>query len=102
VYCRQIEWNTVLGAGDAAATGVLTGLVYGVKSVIISVFSHYLTMYTVPRISVQPLWDTKAVRTRFSCRLQFRVVFAAAAGVRILLKIRKGRQRKWQAAPTRA
>jgi hypothetical protein len=102
VYCRQIEWNTVLGAGDAAATGVLTGLVYGVKSVIVSVFSHYLTMYTVPRISVQPLWDTKAVRTRFSCRLQFRVVFAAAAGVRILLKIRKGRQRKWQAAPTRA
>ncbi|MFM1653946.1 DUF2953 domain-containing protein [Brevibacillus sp. B_LB10_24] len=102
VYCKQIEWNTVMGAGDAAATGVLTGLAYGVKSIIVSVFSHYLTMYTVPRISVQPLWDTKAVRTRFTCRLQFRVVFAAAAAVRIMLKLRKGRQRKWEAASTRA
>lgn len=99
---ERVEWHTALGIGDAAATGTLTGLVWGVKSVILSTVSHYVTLRAIPRMSVQPVWNGNIVRTRFRCILTFRIGYAIVAGVRILLKLRKGRERKWETTPSRA
>lgn len=102
VQCPEIEWHTTLGLGEAAGTGALTGLVWGVKSMVIAFFSHQISLRTIPRISVQPVWNNQIIRTQFRCILTFRLGHAMVAGVRILLKLRKGRAQKWQTTPSRA
>ncbi len=102
IRCTRVEWHTSLGLGEAAATGTLTGIVYGVKSVIIGMFSHFLSLRSMPRISVQPVWNGEQLRTQLRCILHFRLGHAMVAGVRILFRLRKGRDQKWQTTPSRA
>lgn len=102
IRCHHLEWHTSLGLGDAAETGALTGIVWGVKSMIIAVFSHHFSLRTMPRISVQPIWNDKIIRTHFTCILTCRLGYAMVAGIRILLRLRKGREQKWQTTPSRA
>lgn len=102
IRCSNLEWHTTLGLGDAAATGTLSGLAYGIKSVIISVLSHHIRLRTMPRFSVQPVWNGTVVRTQLSCTLHFRLGHALVAAVRLLLRIRKGREQKWQTTPSEA
>ncbi|MFY0545716.1 DUF2953 domain-containing protein [Brevibacillus sp. H7] len=102
IRCTRFEWHTSLGLGEAAATGTLTGIAYGIKSVIIAAFSHFLSLRAVPAISVQPDWNNLLVRTRLRCILHFRLGHAMIAGVRILFRLRKGREQKWQTTPSRA
>lgn len=92
--CDKLEWHTWIGLGDAGETGALTGLAWGIKSVIISAFSHYLLLRSIPKLSVQPVWNDQIVRTQFRCTLHFRLVHAFVAGTRILIKMRKDINRK--------
>lgn len=101
VFCERLEWSTVLGIGEAAGTGTLTGLVYSIKSMIVGMFSHYISLRTIPRISVNPAWNNTIIRTQFHCILRFRVGHAIWAGIRLLWKTWKGRERKWQSTPFR-
>lgn len=101
IRCEQIEWYTRIGVGDAAATGVVTGVVWGVKSTLVGVLSHYLTLRTVPRMNVVPAYRGEDLDTRFSCILRFRIGHAIIAGTRILFKLRKGREGLWQNTPFR-
>ncbi len=101
IYCGKIEWHTQIGTGDAAETGALTGLVWGVKNMLLSVCTHYVTLRSIPRISVQPMWNNKCIQTEMNCIVHFRIGHAIVAGTRILLKLRKGRVRKWRTTPSR-
>jgi hypothetical protein len=102
VQCREIEWHTTLGVGEAAGTGALTGLVWGAKSMLIAGFSRHISLRAVPRFSVQPVWNNRIIRTQFRCILTFRLGHAIIAGVRILIKLAIGRQQKWRTTPSRA
>jgi hypothetical protein len=102
LQCVRLEWHTSLGLGGAAETGALTGIAWGVKSVLIGVFSHAVTLRTVPRISVQPHWNRQIIRTQIRCILHFWLGHAMIAGIRILFRLRKGREQKWQTTPSRA
>lgn len=94
VRCDKFEWHTRIGLGDAGATGALTGLAWGVKSGIVSAFSHYVLLRSIPKLSVQPVWNDQLVQTQFRCILHFRLYHAFAAGVKLLFKIRK--KRAWK------
>jgi cell division protein FtsB len=102
IRCSRLEWHTVLGTGGAAETGTLLGLVWGVKSMLVSVFSGAVSLRSMPRLSVQPVWNQPVIRTQFRCILHFWLGHAMLAGVRLLLRWRKGRQREWQSAPSEA
>ncbi|NGQ95306.1 DUF2953 domain-containing protein [Brevibacillus sp. SYP-B805] len=102
IRCEQLEWQTTIGIGEAAATGALTGIAWGIKSMIVSMIAHYLTMRTIPRVSVQPEWNSLIVRTRFRCSLRFMLGHAMIAGVRLLVRYRKKRRPGWAATPTGA
>ena len=102
VRCEEIAWHTQLGFAEAASTGALTGLVWGIKSAIITCFSHYISLRTVPRLSVQPVWNGEVIQTQFRCILRFQLGHALVTGLRILLRWKKGRRRKWQVTPSRA
>lgn len=101
VRCDKLEWHTQLGSGDAAETGALTGLIWGIKSGIVAAVSHYILLRSIPKLSVQPIWNQQAVHSQFRCILHFRLGHAMVAGFRIMFTLWKGRERKWQTTPFR-
>jgi hypothetical protein len=102
VHCEQLEWNTRVGVGDAAATGVITGVIWGLKTTFIGIFSHYVRFKTVPHLNVVPAFQDNSIDTQFFCIVRFRIGHAIIAGTRILLKLRKGREGIWQSTLFRA
>ncbi|AYB41318.1 DUF2953 domain-containing protein [Brevibacillus laterosporus] len=102
VYCEKLQWQTTIGIGDAAATGTLIGAVLGIKNMLASMLSYYISLQEMPRISVEPMWNATIIRTELSCVLFFRVGHVIVALVRIVIKMKKGSARKWQITPFRA
>jgi hypothetical protein len=89
VDITQIEWQTVMGTGDAASTGMLTGAVWAVKGSIIGILSHYFRIQNSPNLSVHPHFQLAVTQTSFKCMLQFRIGHAMVAGIK-LVKFWKG------------
>lgn len=94
--CERFEWYTRVGVGDAAKTGMVTGMFWGVKTTFIGVFTHYISMRATPRINVVPAYHSTEVDTRFLCIFRYRIGNSIIAVVRILFKLIKGREGIWQ------
>ncbi|RNB77748.1 DUF2953 domain-containing protein [Brevibacillus panacihumi] len=102
IRCTKLEWHTAMGTGQADETGALTGMVWSIKSVIVGVASHTLSFRTMPRISVQPVWNQSLLQTQIQCNLRLYVGDALLAGIKILLRTQLNRRRKWQTAAGKA
>ena len=70
-FSARLEWHTLMGTGQAGETGALTGIIWGVKSMIIGIMSHTFTLHAMPKMSVQPVWNQAIIQTRFQCVLHF-------------------------------
>lgn len=71
---EQLEWRTELGTGDAAATSVLVGGLWALKSTVVSVLSRSHVFVHAPQLLVAPDYN----KTRFS--LEFRCIFRFTIG----------------------
>ncbi|MBO8170424.1 MAG: DUF2953 domain-containing protein [Bacillaceae bacterium] len=92
----ELKWHTSIGTGDAAETGLLSGIIWSVKGALVGVVSQYFSLRTVPRLHVSPSYQSPSLSVQFSCIVRFRVGHAMVAGIRIWINFRKGRERKWQ------
>lgn len=98
IVCKQFEWKTRVGTGDAAEAGVLTGLVWGVKSFIVGLLGSYIRWGNPPDLDVMPNFNQFVLDTFFHSILRFRVWHAIVVITRLRIQMRKGRERKWQAS----
>lgn len=89
VSIRKVEWHTMVGVGDAAATGVITGAFWAVKGGLIGVLSHYMKLKDMPVMSISPSFQHAVSITSFKCIIQVRVGHAILAGIK-LVKYWKG------------
>ncbi len=89
IHITKVEWHTIMGVGDAAATGMLTGALWSIKGSVIGIFSHYFRLLDNPNMSVQPQFQMAVSQTSFKCMLHFRIGHAIIAGIK-LLKFWKG------------
>ena len=89
ITLRKIEWHTIVGVGDAAATGVITGAFWAVKGGLIGVLSHYMNLKDMPVMSITPSFQHAISITSFKCIFQVRVGHAILAGIK-LVKYWKG------------
>lgn len=101
VKITQLEWNTLLGTGDAALTGMLTGAAWTVKGGIIGIISSYFKLHVMPQIYVQPHFQLAVAQTSFKCMLHFRTGHAMVAGIK-LLKFWKGGRPQFRTKPLSA
>ncbi|HJV45235.1 MAG TPA: DUF2953 domain-containing protein [Bacillota bacterium] len=101
-HCEEWEWRTRVGLGDAATTGVVTGVIWAVKANILGIVAHYIHLSQPPRLDVIPTFQDTTIDTHIRCILRFRVGNAIIAGTRILMNLRKGREGKWQSTLFRA
>jgi hypothetical protein len=89
ITIRQLEWHTMIGIGDAAATGVIAGATWAVKGSLIGVLSHYMKLRDMPVMSITPNFQHAITITSFKCIFQVRVGHAILAGIK-LVKYWKG------------
>ncbi|EGL83172.1 hypothetical protein CathTA2_1285 [Caldalkalibacillus thermarum TA2.A1] len=95
----KLEWYSRIGTGFADETGLLTGMVWTVKSTLVGLLSSYLTLRTVPRMQVKPSFQEKVLETEFKCMIRFQFGHAILAGIRILLNLGKRRDVTWKNTP---
>lgn len=91
ISIRKLEWHTVVGIGDAAHTGMLTGAIWAVKGSIIGLISHYIKLKAVPDITITPHFQYAISQTAFSCMIHFRVGHAMLAGIKLIKYWKGGR-----------
>ncbi|WP_409289784.1 DUF2953 domain-containing protein [Peribacillus sp. SCS-37] len=92
VKIRKFDWQTVIGTGNAAHTAVLTGAVYGIKSTITGVLTHYLLVEEMPHYKIEPVYQGEYSRTSLLCILEFKIGNAILTGLLILREWNKHRQ----------
>ncbi|WP_429844015.1 DUF2953 domain-containing protein [Brevibacillus sp. FIR094] len=102
IRCTKFEWHTWMGTGQAAETGALTGLIWGVKSIIVGIFSHSVSLRTMPAMSVHPVWNQSLLHTKVHIVLKFYFGHFFYYGLKVVLRIRSSKLQKWQTTPTRA
>ncbi len=93
VAVRKLEWHTVVGIGDAASTGMVTGAIWTVKGGIVGLISNFLKLQTVPIITITPQFQHAISHITFSCMIHFRIGHAMLAGIKIFKYWKGGKPR---------
>jgi hypothetical protein len=89
ITIKKFEWQTLMGVGDAAHTGMMTGALWAVKGGIIGLLSHYMKLKVMPQLTVTPHFQASVIHTELTCMFQFRIGNAILAGLK-LIKFWKG------------
>lgn len=98
VSLRKLEWHSVIGVGDAALTGTLTGALWSVKGGFLGIISNYMKLRDMPNMSITPSFQRAYSQTQLSCMIQFRIGNAIVAGLK-LVKYWKGGKPKFKTKP---
>lgn len=89
VSVKKLEWHTIIGVGDAAITGMVSGGLWAIKGSIIGLLSHFLKLREMPHLTVTPHFQQAIIQTRITCIFQFRIGNAILAGMK-MIKFWKG------------
>ncbi|WP_083413105.1 DUF2953 domain-containing protein [Bacillus massilinigeriensis] len=84
VIVRKLSWHTKAGIGDAAATAVIFGIIWGAKGSTVGLMSKYAKIRCKPELSVTPCFQAPFSQTELSCIIQVRIGHAIFAGTRIV------------------
>ncbi|MDR6224553.1 DUF2953 domain-containing protein [Desmospora profundinema] len=97
VKCERLTWKSHLGTGDAAETGVLTGLAWGVKTSLVGFMGSYIRWVVRPHLDVVPYFQERRLETDLDCMIRFRLGHAILAVIRLLTRMRgKGGEGTWK------
>ena len=67
IHIDSFRWETMVGTNDAAETGVLTGIIWAMKSMVLAGVCHFFVMNDSPRLIVQPDFQQKTLRLQLDC-----------------------------------
>lgn len=84
VIINKFQWHTVLGTGDAAATGMVTGMLWNVKTLVSIILNLLFEMRRMPDLNITPCFDGTMLRVRIDCILSIKIGHAIIAGIILL------------------
>ncbi len=84
VSITTFEWQTRIGTGDAAYTGMVAGLGWSLKYGVVALLSKYMKLKTIPMLTITPCFQQAVSETKFVCMIHFRIGHAMLAGIRIM------------------
>lgn len=96
VHVDNYKWETIIGTGDASDTGILNGLLWGIKSFVIGWISSNTILEKSPILIVKPEYNNKIFHSRFECILRFRVGYFILIGAQLMFKYLTGGRKKWR------
>lgn len=82
---NRFIWKTKLGFGDAAATGIGGGILWGIKGFIFSLLQKNYSQNCRTEISVIPVFDGERISTEFDCIFNLPIGYIIIASMRLLL-----------------
>ncbi|MFE8704180.1 DUF2953 domain-containing protein [Cytobacillus sp. FJAT-54145] len=98
VTVKNLEWQSVIGVGDAAYTGMITGAFWAIKGSIVGLVSNYMKVKVVPNIMITPNFQQAISQTSLKCMIEFRIGHAILAGIK-LFKFWKGGKPRFKTKP---
>lgn len=84
VSLYDLQWNSVIGIGEAAHTGVMAGSFWALKSGVLTLLSRYIRLRTMPSVSITPHFQLMTVQTSIKCMIRFRIGHAILAGMKMV------------------
>lgn len=84
IHIKELQWKSQIGFDDAALTGVVTGLAWSVKGIVIGIISNYMNLKKQPIIEITPNFHSAVEITDFQCMFSFRLGQAIIAGLLIV------------------
>lgn len=84
ISITKFEWQTKIGTGNAATTGMIVGLGWSLKYSLLAFFSKYMKLKTSPFFMITPSFHEAASETKFVCMIHFRIGHAMLAGIRMV------------------
>lgn len=73
LYCEQLEWKTRYGSEDAAVTGIVTGVLWTIKTLMITRLKKKVIFTTQPIITVNPVFGDNSLKVDFQCIFSIRL-----------------------------
>ncbi|SFB17559.1 MULTISPECIES: DUF2953 domain-containing protein [unclassified Bacillus (in: firmicutes)] len=98
VSVRKIEWQSVVGLGEASHTAMIAGALWAIKGSLLGLISHYFRLKDMPNIVIHPQFQMTISQTRFSCIFEFRIGHAIVVGLK-LFKFWKGGRPNFKTKP---
>lgn len=89
---KSLSWQTKFGLGDAASTGILTGIIWGVKSTLTNWFSARVKRFCHhTQLAVIPVFSAASFSMEVHCIFEVRLGHIIIAGATAIRKIRQQR-----------
>jgi len=73
LHCEELHWKTVYGSEDAALTGIGTGMLWSVKSLLITRLKKHVIVTQKPIITVSPTFGHNRFKVDFQCIFSIRL-----------------------------
>ncbi|MFJ7557127.1 DUF2953 domain-containing protein [Bacillus thuringiensis] len=64
VKINQWRWQSQIGTGDAASTGIVTGFAWSIKGIIVGVAEQYMHIINVPELEITPVFQGKGFASK--------------------------------------
>ncbi len=88
IRLEKMNWNTGLGVGNPFPTGLLTGMLWGLKGFLMSLLFHNLSYLPAkPVFSVVPYFNKKGFAVLFDCILTTRIGHIIFTGLRMAVAL---------------
>lgn len=73
LHCEQLKWKTRYGAKDAGVTGVVTGILWTIKSLLLTRLQQKAIFVNKPNIYVTPDFEEESLEIDFQCIFSIRL-----------------------------
>ncbi|NBI30424.1 DUF2953 domain-containing protein [Chengkuizengella marina] len=91
IHCTHLKWKTSVGIGGAPETAMLTGIIWGVNSNIISYFINKIKMNVRPELEVHPLYNKIDIYIDAECILKIRIAHAIYIAIHFMIRLLKAK-----------
>jgi hypothetical protein len=96
VHCSQFHWKTVIGTGDAMETGMISGLMWTIKTNLYTFLNQWIQFDRLPEFEVVPHFTQSVLSISFQSIIRFRMGHAILAMSHVLRQYWKRRRITWQ------
>ncbi len=86
LYFHKLSWNTHFGTGEASATGMISGGIWGTKGMILGLIYAKSNLKCEPSISVVPLFNQRYIESKFDCIVSVRIGQAIYGIIKVIRK----------------
>lgn len=89
INIRSFSWETTFGTGEAHITGITSGVISGLKGIIIGILNMYFTFTKNIKINVYPVYQGKGIYSELKVKLSIQLFRIISSFILIYFSWRK-------------